>query len=125
MNLTDYRGQFLLLHIGLAKNLVQAKQDLSTLKKENNTPFEILSIVSQVDTTQIQLSQKDLLYISPKEMQILRDSYIVENNANNYFLIDPEGKVLSHPLNNNSFKKLKSTITSLPFRTRIKSRLDS
>lgn len=47
-------------------------------------------------------------------MRSLKDSFYITNNANYFYLIDPDGKVITSPYNLNSFKKLSSVVGSLP-----------
>jgi sensor histidine kinase YesM len=46
-------------------------------------------------------------------MLALREKYLVDNNGNNYFLIDKEGMVVANPFNLSSFHKLKRNVANL------------
>ena len=112
VQLSDYKGKYLLLHIGLEENFGQAQEDLQAIKTAIQSDFEILSIVAQKDSNATISSQANVIFITPKEMLLLRDSYLIENNANHYYLIDEKGIVVLNPFDLYSFQKMKSTIAS-------------
>jgi hypothetical protein len=110
--LTDYQGKNLLLHIGLASKLAAAQKDLKELKETINLDFEVLSIIEKNGNNN-EKNQPNILAISPDEMLALREKYLVDNNGNNYFLIDKEGMVVANPFNLSSFHKLKRNVANL------------
>lgn len=110
----DYRDQYLLLHFGLAENLSQALSDIIALKKESPQNIKAISIVTEPENDGKKLKQKDIIYLSFQEMKTMRDSYFIDNNANHYFIIGPEGKIRSNSYFTSSFSKLKSEIKKLP-----------
>ena len=112
---TDFRGDYFLLHIGFPENLVVAQKDLLDIKKEIGTDLPIISLVQEaLGKKEEQLYHEGTIFISPTEMQILRDSYLIENKGNNFYLVDSAGIIAASPLGLNSFHKLKSTISALP-----------
>ncbi|MFK7950876.1 MAG: sensor histidine kinase [Saprospiraceae bacterium] len=122
VQLSNYKGKYLLLHIGLEENFGQAKEDLQAIKTAIQADFEILSIVAKTDSNATISNQANVIFISQKEMLLLRNNYLIENNANHYYLIDDKGIVIANPFDLNSFQKLKSTIAStLPTTERNKS----
>ncbi len=114
ISLENYLGDYLLLHIGLVKNLEVAKSDIQEIKGNKKEPIKTLSIVVTRDSSQMNQFLDEVIYIPPNEMLSLRDSFHISNNANYFYLIDPDGKIITTPYNANSFKKLSSVITSLP-----------
>jgi len=110
--ITDFQGEYLLLHIGFERNLLAAKSDIQEIKNNTKTQFRTLSIVTSPDTT-LQ-SQKDVLYITSQEMGKLRKEYMIEGNANTFYIINPEGKSVTSPFETNSFQKLTSEVAKLP-----------
>ncbi|MFK7809697.1 MAG: sensor histidine kinase [Saprospiraceae bacterium] len=114
IQLSNYLGDYLLLHIGLAKNLNQALEDIAILQKENTQKIKTLSIVSSTDPILEKIKQESVVYIPYAEMKDLRDNYAIENNANQFLIIDPEGRVVSNQMVTSSFNKLKSEIKKIP-----------
>ena len=115
IKLTDFRGDYFLLHIGLPENLAAAQKDLLDIKKEIGTNLPTISLVQEeIEKKEEQLYHERIIFISPTEMQILRDSYLIENKGNNFYLVDSVGIIAASPLDLNSFHKLKSAISALP-----------
>lgn len=114
LSLNNFLGKHLLLHIGLEQNLPLALEDINEIKAITNRSIEVVSIVAREPGKAIKENNSNVIYLPHEEMQILRDSYRIENNANNYFIIAPDGKVLSNPLFTSTFNYLKATVTNLP-----------
>ncbi len=113
-SINDFAGKYLLLHIGLEQNLPIALEDIEEIKTITNKPIDALSIVARQSGIPVKRNSTNIIYLPHEEMQILRDSYAINNNANNYFIIDPNGKVLSNPLFTGTFNHLKSSVADLP-----------
>lgn len=113
-SINDFLGKYLLLHIGLEQNLPIALEDIKEIKTITNKPIDALSIVARQPGIPAKENSTKIIYLPHEEMQILRDSYAINNNANNYFIIAPDGKVLSNPFFTGTFNHLKSSVASLP-----------
>jgi len=105
ISLSDFKGEFLLLHIGLEKNLAAAKSDIVSIKQKTKSDFRALSIISK-DSIDNDNYKDEVLYIKPSEMQMLRDSYLINTNANMFFIIDPDSKIKNNLYDTNSHKDL-------------------
>ena len=76
IRLTDFKSEYLLLHIGINQNLSQAIEDIEEIQGTTNTDFSVASIVSQSSSSDsIFMDRSYVHYIPYKEMQELRDSY--------------------------------------------------
>lgn len=114
VSMKEHRGDYLVLHIGLAKNLEAAKSDIKNIKTKYNRTLKTLNIVATEEASLRDRLIDEVLYISNTEMLRLRDSFLISDNANNYFLIDPNGKVLADPNTLNSYSRLVNAISDLP-----------
>ncbi|MEM6320256.1 MAG: histidine kinase, partial [Bacteroidota bacterium] len=115
IRLSDFLGQFCLVHIGVAQNLRDAQTDLQAIKTELDIDLPTVSIVEQPQQPlDEKLYDETVLFVSDTQMRTLRDSYRIDNRGNNYYLIDSTGTVAASPFDLNSFHKLKSAIAILP-----------
>jgi len=117
---TNFLGSYLLLHIGVLEDLSAAKSDLRSIKKEIGVDLKTISIVqgdSQVDNEKY--VDENVLLITAEDMQVLRDSYYIDNQGNNFYLINSAGMIVANPMDLNSFHKLKSAVAALPRETPI------
>lgn len=111
--LEDFAGKKLLLHIGWVDNLDIAMTDIQPLKEAPDQRPEIIHLLAA--------SSKDLfakrtagqeglfVFVSPEEMEILKEQYFIDNSSNHYFLIGENGKILADRYDLGTARKLRGT----------------
>ena len=105
--LSDFAGAYLLIHIGLEKNLAFAQEDIKEIisNSKGERQLKVVHLVAN-QTDSIKESTKEIIYLSYKEMEALRKDYMISNNANNYFAVDADGLVMANPFTLGTFNQL-------------------
>lgn len=117
IRLSDYKGKYVLLHLGIHQNLSQAIKDVEKVRSNTSADFAVLSIIADNQSNDsLFLDRPFVNYISFKEMHRLRNTYNINDNSNHYYLIDPNGKVLSNSFYTSSFQKLQNAIRVIPIK---------
>jgi hypothetical protein len=100
VGLEDFLGRKLLLHIGRVDNLDLAITDLQTFRESQDQLPEIVHLLTALDYDEfikgVAGKQGVFVYVSPEEMEALKESYYVDNYSNHYFFIGEEGKILAN-----------------------------
>lgn len=121
VGLEDFAGKKLLLHIGWADNLDLALSDIQAFQEEQDQLPEIVYLLGASSKDQFAkyvAGKKGLfIFLSPAEMEDLKERYFIDNSSNHYFLIGEDGKILAHHLDLGTASKLRGTwekIAKLP-----------
>ncbi|MEM1358372.1 MAG: histidine kinase, partial [Bacteroidota bacterium] len=111
VELKDYAGQKLLLHIGRAENLDDAMRDLELFGKTADDPPGVVHLLTAASKQQFDRQvlgkQGVFLFVSPAELETLKENYFVDNKSNHYFLIGEDGKILVNHYELTTTKKLR------------------
>ncbi len=125
VELEDFTGKKLLLHIGWAENLDIAITDIEPLQEtqEDERPevIHLIGASSKDQFNQNVAGKKGLfIFVSPGEMEALKEGYFIDNSSNHYFLIGEDGKILANHYDLGTARKLQGTwekIAKLPTTT--------
>lgn len=118
VELEDFAGKKLLLHIGWVDNLDIAMTDIQSLREAQDQLPEIVHLLTA--------SSKDLfsrgvagkkglfIFVPPEEMEVLKERYFIDNSSNHYFLIGEDGNILANHLDLGTATKLRGACERWP-----------
>ncbi|MEM8526011.1 MAG: histidine kinase [Bacteroidota bacterium] len=102
---------YLLLHVGKRKYLTDAQEDMKAIQKLSKTKLKLLSLVEKEEGD---INSRNTIYLANQELQRLRDSLLISNDANHYYIIDSTGSVVFNPFYLSSYQKIATRVTKLP-----------
>ncbi|MEZ5039898.1 MAG: histidine kinase [Saprospiraceae bacterium] len=100
VELKDFSGKKVLLHIGWLQNLESAINDVIFFKTDQTLLPEIIHLIQAENKESFEdaINGREglFIYVTAAEMQVLQDSYRVDNTSNHYFLIDEKGRIIAN-----------------------------
>ncbi len=113
VELEDFAGKKLLLHIGWAENLDIALTDIQSLQEVQGQLPEIVHLLGASSKSEFNkdiAGKKGLfVFVAPSEMEALKERYHISNSSNHYFLIGEDGNVLANHRDLGTARKLRGT----------------
>ena len=100
ISLSDFRGKKILLHLGWSPHLESALEDIATFRDNQAELPQVVHLVYAENDDEFAAAVLDreglFIRVPNEEMQILQDSYHLENRSNHYFVLDENGIVVAN-----------------------------